>query len=487
VSSSTPAGALTLLLALLFATPRAQPLEYADADSADTVDEALSGVDPADFAEVTEALAENDFAAGGDGRGVYRVRAELVSGYRTSARLSCRAHGVALSLRRTADGEAQWIDIHAGPAWLERVTVGGLRVRAGRGLVLGARSARFAGRAPPDAGGVVAGPSLSLARPMGGAAATLRLASYRVTALGWSADGTEAASRGRWASVERRGRAGVVAVSAGCLRAPGVVWSIAANRSFDAGGSLAGELARAGDAVLASLGATVRAGGDWTIELYRGAGGGHGGVAAIASNDREGERGASVRWSLRGTTAAFYSSTYSDGDGTRLRRRVAIRSLLTGASGVRLDVSSRYDLDEETTVPAGALAERVEDEVHSRGRVGARLEVPVRPGLRLRCRTEARLEPGVRPGVISGVEVRRTGDHVDVQASVTNFALWTGNGYVSRPGIAGYDMVYAVTRRGSDVSARVRARLVAGVVATVYAGVPWDREPRYLLTVRWGL
>jgi hypothetical protein len=70
---------------------------------------------------------------------------------------------------------------------------------------------------------------------------------------------------------------------------------------------------------------------------------------------------------------------------------------------------------------------------------------------------------------------------------LTNYALWTGRGYLSQPGIAGYDMLYTVTRRGSDVAARATLHVGGGMDATVYAGLPYNGDARYLLTVRWSI
>jgi len=471
----------------------AQGTGYAELDSADVVDEVLAGVDPADFDDVTETLE----LMTRDRRPVSRAgtfaRLDLVSGYRRDARLTTGTRWVALGVRRRDGTTPLWLDLR--PArWIERIVVGGLRPRCGEGLVLGARRSRF-GASAHFAGakthGLEVDPSLTLWRRKQGAAMSLHLLRVSVAVAFW--DERDGAG-GRWASVQR----GNFAVAAGDIRGPSDegdgerrAVSVSGSRDFE-GARVSGEVAQLGSVTLAVVRATVRAAGDWTAELYRGTGDASGGVATIDRHLAGGERGAalhrSVLWGRWRSTVSFHTVMRRGSERERNRRRVGVRGVYVTPSGARCDLSARYDLDAETETPSGLLAERVIDTRTIRGRLRARLDVPAGPSLSFRYNAQALLAPGARPGFIAGVDVHHGGHRIDVRASITNFALWTGGaGYVARPGIAGYETVSSVDRRGSDVSARVTLRLVDGVSTVLYAGVPWEKEPRYLVSLKWRL
>jgi hypothetical protein len=254
------------------------------------------------------------------------------------------------------------------------------------------------------------------------------------------------------------------------------------------GGRVAGEVAWLAGAILAVARADVQTAGEWTAEIHSGLAAASGGVAAAGvSNARE--RGAALsrrdRWERWESRVSFHTVTRRDADGERLRRRIDVRAVFTSSSRRRLDLSARYDLDAETDLPSGPLAERARHDRSSRGRVRARLDVPVGSSLAFRYQVQALPERGALTGFVAGLEVRHETHRTALTASVTDFALPGGSGYVSRPGIAGYESVSAVQRRGSDVSARAALRLGYGATVTVYAGVPWEREPRYLLSFQW--
>ncbi len=482
-----------LLVAVLPARAAGQRAIYAGLDSADVAEEVLAGVDPADIDDVAEALELATYDRHRwSGTGGF-VRLDLVSGYRRDARFTTGTRRLALGVRRRDGTTPVWLDVR--PArWLDRVVIGGVRPRCGEGLILGARRSRFGASANAQgaaAQGLTVAPSLTLWSRKQGAAMSLHLRSYRLAAAFW--DESDGAG-GRWASVQRGG----FAVSAGLIDVPPEegdgerrAVSVSGARDID-GARVSGEVAWLGSVTLGVVRATVRAAGDWTAELYRGTGEASGGIATIDEHLADGERGAaihrSVRWGRWRSTVSFHTVTRRGREGERSRRRVGVRGVYVTPSGTRCDLSARYDLDAETEVPTALLAEHLVDTRTIRGRIRARLDVPAGPSLSFRYKAQALLAPGSRPGFIAGVDVRRTGRRIDLRMSVTNFALWNGGGgYVTRPGIAGYETVSSVDRRGSDVSTRVTLRLGGGVSTEVYAGVPWEKEPRYLVSLKWRL
>lgn len=487
-------GGAALLVCLLLVTPaRALAQEaYAGADSADVVEDLLVNVDPADQADVVETIARE--RAGEWSRPTRTsgfARLEVVRGYRASERVSAGARGIAVAARRDRDERARWLDARPRGSWLERVTVGGLRVRSGARLVLGARSSRFGSNPTAPIVGTNVEPSVSLWSAVEGAAVALRRRSHRLVLVRW--DGREGSS-GRWVSLERALAGGDVAVSSGRLvdgNGGGHRDAVALSGRRDAGDcSVAGEVARVGDATLAVVRTAIRSAGEWIVEVFGGAASAEGGVATIDPNTPTRERGASllrrIEWRGCHSTVSLHTATRAGPDGARRRRRLDASGAFTSDDGCRYDFSARYDLDEETDVPAGSLVEHVESEQRQRGRLRARLEVPVGSTLSLRYRLQTQLASASRPGHIVGLDLRHDGRRVDLRVSLTNFAR-PGPSYVARPGIAGYESVAAVSHRGSDVSARASIALGAGAVATLYAGVPWNGRARVLASVRWSL
>lgn len=462
----------------------AQWTGYAGADSADAADDALDGVDAGDVEDVAEALAAERLAEPRPGR-TPLSRLEWVTGYRSSVRLRAGAPLVAVGYYRVEEEDARWIDVHTG-TWVERVTVGGLRVGAGEGLVLGATQSRFGRSRAARPWGLSIGPSLSLSRPKRGAAVALRCGAYRLTGAGWSSAG---GTCGRWASLERRAGAGALALSAGVIVHPERetrAVSVSGERTVG-GGWVSGEVALLGGATLAVVRSRV---GPWSAEVYGGGASASGGVVEVGTPERE--RGAALIREDEGSgwrsTASFYTVLRHGPDGDRLRRRAEVRGVLEPGSAARLDVLLRYDLEDETEAPSARLSEKVSRTSSRRGRVRARFDVSAGPSLRLRYHTQAQLDRAAKPGFVSGMEIRYMAPHGDVRVSVVNSATWrAGSGFIARPGIAGYEVVSTPSRRGSDVAARANLRLPHGATASLYAGVPWEADPRYLVSLSWRL
>jgi hypothetical protein len=478
-------------LCLIVAGPavvRAQGYGYAAADSADAADAALDGVDAGDVADVTDALEDGRATGSGRVRRAFFARAEYVGGYRSSTRVTAGTRRLAAGAYRADDARSLWVDARPG-GWLERVTVGGLRFGAGEGLVLGATQSRFGG-ARPARGGLSVDPSLSVSRPREGVAVALRFGSVRLASAVW--DGRDGSS-GRWVTIERVGGAGGVAASGGMLvDADGsgrVAASVSGGRDVD-GVRVSGEVARLGASVLALVRTTVDAGGEWTVEVFDGAAAAGGGVADVDGERRE--RGAAfhrevTRSAWRSTSSLWVVARRGPGGG-RIRRRAGVRAVYTSSAKLRCDLSARVDLDEENEVPTARLSDRVEKERARHARLRARLDVPAGSSMTLRYHAQALLDPASRPGYVAGLDLCWAGHRGEVRASVSNFALWSGStATVARPGIAGYEAVTPVSRRGSDVSARATLRLAGGAALSVYAGVPWEREVRALVSVSWAL
>lgn len=476
---------VVIAVALVAAAPSAglaQWAGYAEADSADVADDALVGVDPGDVDDVAEALAAERLDEPRAVRTRF-LRSEWVRGYRSSVRLVAGVPLFAVGYYRAEESDASWIDVHTG-TWVERVTVGGLRVGAGEGLVLGATQSRFGRSRTAPSRGLSVGPSVSLSRPKRGAAAVLRRGACRFTGAAWtSVDG----AGGRWGSLERRTGAGALAVSAGVVvraeRKTRAV-SVSGERSVE-GVRVSGEVAWVGGATLAVARSRV---GRWSAEVYGGGASAVGGVVDVDVPERE--RGASLARVDEGTgwrsRASLHTALRYGPDGERLRRRAEVRCVFEPGSAARLEVSGRWDLDDETEAPSARLSEEVSKTSSRRGRVRVKLDVPAGASLRLRYQTQAQLDRAAKPGFVSGAEIRYAAPRGDVRVSVVNSATWSaGSGYIARPGIAGYEVVSTPSRRGSDVAARANLRLPSGATASLYAGVPWEAEPRYLVSLSW--
>ncbi len=68
---------------------------------------------------------------------------------------------------------------------------------------------------------------------------------------------------------------------------------------------------------------------------------------------------------------------------------------------------------------------------------------------------------------------------LELRVAVHAFSLPAGVlGYVSRPGVAGYETVSVVSGTGSDLSVRTRMRIGTRARLTVYAGMPRSGESR---------
>jgi hypothetical protein len=365
----------------------------------------------------------------------------------------------------------------------------------GESLVLGARYSRFGSLAGTSGeGGLEVTPSLARSRPKRGVGVRLRRGPHRLTAAAWKVpDG----SSGRWVSIARTGSSGAVFAAAGKNREAADLGgrtrsavSLGGTRRI-AGGVVACEVAWLDGAALAALRADVAANGEWTAAVYTGSTAATGGVAWLdGPRAREGGADLSRRgdWGRWRSTLSFHTALRRTDAGERVRRRVDVRVVHAWSSERRLDLTARYDFDAEHELPSGPLAESVADDRSRRGRFRARLDVPAGGSVTLRYRAEALLEPAIRPGYVAGLEVRHDGRLASLRVSATDFALpGRSSGYVARPGIAGYESVTVVSRRGSDVAARATLRAGFGTTVSFYAGVPWRREPRYLVSFQWRL
>lgn len=469
--------AVVLILAVA-APASAQHDPYAGADSADAADDALVGVDAGDVSDVTEALDRERDDAGTRTTSNRFARVEAVSGYRRSVRAVAGAHGAAAGVYHAGEGmsPALWVDVRSG-GWLERVTAGGLRLESGAGLVLGARRSRFGSARRVSPGGLRAGPSLSRTSARRGGAVSFRIRALHVAASGWKDDDGAA---GRWVSVESVAGGSTAAVGGGVLESGDRAVTAEVTGSTH-GVCVNVAAARAGGVSRALARTAMGTDGAWSVEVY----GGEGRDADGNTPERGGAIARNDTWGRWHSALAFYTVAARDDNGVRLRRRLDWRARAGAPSGERVELSMRIDGDERLEAPSsGRLVERVEGEHTRRSRLRARLDLPAGASLTLVYRGEVRLEPDVRPGVVAGLDARYRTRRVSVRVSLTNVALERGAGTVTRPGIAGYEVVSTATR-GSDASARASVGLGAGWTASLYIGAPWERPPRALVSLRW--
>jgi len=172
-------------------------------------------------------------------------------------------------------------------------------------------------------------------------------------------------------------------------------------------------------------------------------------------------------------------------DGARYRRRIEIlitRNLPAGRFGLELRYGEdgEVDLAREDAVTVSAW------ETNRSVRIRARFETPAASPMGQRV-TFSWVEPfatGGR-GMVAGWQGVARSRSGELRVGVSTFDLPPRSlGYVSRPGIAGYETVSAVSGRGSDLALRARVFLTRRGRLEAYAGMPRTGAPRGYVALR---
>jgi len=112
-----------------------------------------------------------------------------------------------------------------------------------------------------------------------------------------------------------------------------------------------------------------------------------------------------------------------------------------------------------------------------RGRLRVALKAPAGP-VEHRMRVTVNTNEGRVSGILVGWKAafHFRGHVADV--AVTDYALDPGElGYVSRPGMGGYEALSVTSGTGSDISARIRVRAGSHARLVLYAGRPRPGSP----------
>jgi hypothetical protein len=88
-------------------------------------------------------------------------------------------------------------------------------------------------------------------------------------------------------------------------------------------------------------------------------------------------------------------------------------------------------------------------------------------------------------GVVGSVGLGYSAGGLEARFQVNNYSLAPGQmGYVTRPGVAGYETVSVVTGTGSDLSSRIRVAAAGRGVLSLYWGQPWHKESRWYVVAK---
>lgn len=497
--------------------PRHQPATRVDtgdssgvpaADSLEIIEDLLADAGPgADVAaaieagktagEIADAVRNRPRAHQARGRPFVRV--EGLTGYRVSVRADGGWRGpkrsARIGFRRYQGRRGEFAEIRGlGP--LKRLVVGGLRPRLGEGVLLGARYSPFVPtRGSPVREGLSATPTSTVWDPKRGVVAEVALGAFSLSLAGWrEGEADEMGENVYWASVSRPIDSWLVGLAAG-RRAPDGNYTNAAglDASIFAGWSIpdatiAGEVARFRGRVYAALRAVFHAEATWKVEVYNGPVPSGFSNSTVAPGDVARQRwgGALHRTGRIGGTSvrlSAYANVRRTAFGLTRRRRLetTVRGR-TGALG-RWEATVRLSQDAETAHSREVLDYAPEASRQRRARLRLGWDASG-PGLvRQRYRVSLHLDGNDGFGAVTTIGWSFVGRWVDADFSANNYSMAPGQlGYVVRPGIAGYEIVSAVSRTGSDLSARFRIRW-RGLRLCFYWGQPWQRPPRHYASV----
>jgi hypothetical protein len=457
----------------------------------------IAGEISAEIADAVPSRRRADQARPAGGRPFVRV--EGLTGYRMSVRGDGGWRGpersARIGFRRYSGRRGEFAEIRGvGP--LKRLVVGGLRPRLGEGVLLGARYSPFTPTSgAPVREGLSATPTSTVWDPKRGAVAEVALGAFSLSLAGWlEGDADEMGEKVYWASVSRSIDSWLVGLAAG-RRAPdgGYTTTTGLDTSIFAGCSLpdatiAGEVTRFRGRVYAALRAVFHAEATWKVEAYNGPVPSGFSNSAVAPGDVARQRwgGALHRMGRIGNTSvrlSVYANVRRTALSlTRRRRLETTASGRTGSLG-RWEASVRLSQDAETAHSREVLDYNSEASRQRRARVRLGWNA-TGPGLvRQRYRVSLHLDGNDGFGALTTIGWSFVGRWADADFSVNNYSISPGQlGYAVRPGIAGYEIVSAVSHTGSDLSARFRIRW-RGLRLCVYWGQPWQRPPRHYASV----
>jgi hypothetical protein len=179
--------------------------------------------------------------------------------------------------------------------------------------------------------------------------------------------------------------------------------------------------------------------------------------------------------------------SFTESGSERNARRRRLEVVAAGATSAgRWRVDARMD-DAHARVAPGAVVEtRPRQSLRRAARVRARFHSRELRGTRQRVEASwLGSATSRRPGLMAAWWVFSRWGRVETGAAVHAFSLPPGPvGYVSRPGILGYETVSAVSGNGSDLSVRMRVRLGTYARLTAWAGVPRSGKWRGYLAAR---
>jgi hypothetical protein len=414
--------------------------------------------------------------------GGYHLDFETVTGYRTSERINAGWRGgssrpaIGCSARRDGKRFGGFVELqHAGP--LVRLVAGGIRPRFGEGLVLGTSYLPFAS---PRSVNKVAGavPTSSIWGRKTGAAATVGFGNQKATMAAWrDPDGTIAL----WTWWLRRTAAGVFGVASGTRQPIG-----GADASFfaerDVGGvTMAGEVSVNRRRVFAVVHAVVEAGGRWNVTFFEAPSprGFSAGVAAPGDELRR-QSGAALHrtsaWNGIATRLTLYGSTRWIGGSVLRRRRLDASFRGRGGPAARgsWSVAVRLSQESELDLPDEAIAPRPETGSRRAGQFRCSWTGASASVFRQRYRLSMHVDDHNKATVVGTMGWILAVRGCEASCQFSNYEVSSGHtGYIVQPGVAGPEAVSAVSRSGTDVSARVRLHL-----GSLRVGLYWDR--------RWG-
>lgn len=467
-------------------------------DSLDLLDDALAAAESELTEEQVTALAEEGLSrTEGDYvselpayslKGIY-ARLEKITGYREVLKAEAGfRHRSRFGYRRSAGRSNGYVELLAlGP--LEKLVLGGIRPRLGHGLLLGAR---YSLCSLPRMSGLIDGltvsPTSSVWNEQVGVAGTLGLGANKLSFAGWRETGqVDAVDDVCWVSVTRRFAAGVLGVATGARRVGPVEGGVGTNRNPDAvlfagrdapGVSISGEVARYQGRVFAAARTTVRADGDWNLELLNGPvpSGFSNTVIAPADLGRH-QWGGAIHRIKRYRRVYTRASLYANGQRSESKLKKRRRVELTGR-GNQWEISFRFAEEMTLTHSTKVVEHRSRPLWWRQSRFRVTWSNAAGEGFHQLYRVL--LLSDKETGVVGCIGLGYDVGFFDARFQVNNYSLAPGQvGYVTRPGIAGYETVSMVTGTGSDLSSRICFDISGRGILSLYWGQPWGKAARW--------
>jgi len=247
------------------------------------------------------------------------------------------------------------------------------------------------------------------------------------------------------------------------------------------GVTLAGELSVIRGRAFTVVHAVVEAAGRWNVTFFEAPSprGFSAGVAVPGDELRRQSGGALHRtsvWNGIATRLTLYGSTRRIGGSVLRRRRfdASLRGRAGPPGGGRWNVAVRLSQESEVEPPDQAIAHRPETGSRREGRLRCSWSGDAASAFRQRYRLSMHMDERHKATVVGTVGWILAVHGCEASCQVSNYEVSSGyTGYIVQPGAAGPEAVSAVSRSGTDVSARVRLRL-----GSLRLGLYWDR--------RWG-